>query len=79
MDYHVRLLDESVYFESIRTPMQQIDDLIFPQRLTVSGHQFLEMMENDTAWNKAKSKLANTASGVGVELLKATLLQFFTG
>ena len=44
-----------------------------PQRLTYSGHQFLDAARSDTVWQKAKSLTVKTTGTLTLEGLKFAL------
>ncbi|MFM5147324.1 DUF2513 domain-containing protein [Aeromonas rivipollensis] len=48
------------------------------ERLTWSGHEFLDAIRNDTLWNKTKAKFASEGLGMTMELVKTFALSTAT-
>ena len=63
--YHLELCEEYGY---IVTPDKQPMSEIQVKRLSVSGHEFLENIRQDTNWNKTK-EVAKNAGSTSIEIL----------
>lgn len=63
--YHLELCEEYGY---IVTPDKQPMSEIQVKRLSVSGHEFLENIRQDTNWNKTK-EVAKSAGSTSIEIL----------
>lgn len=63
--YHLELCEEYGY---IVTPNSQPMGGIQIKRLSVSGHEFLENIRQDTNWNKTK-EVAKSAGSTSMEIL----------
>ncbi|MDA0590279.1 MAG: DUF2513 domain-containing protein [Planctomycetota bacterium] len=78
--YHCVLMHEAGLFDAIdvttsASPFGLKEFLI--RRLTMAGHDFVDLAREDGVWNKVKSKVAEVAGGVTigimVQCLKAEL------
>ena len=63
--YHLELCKEYGY---IVTPDKQPMSEIQVKRLSISGHEFLENIRQDTNWNKTK-EVAKNAGSTSIEIL----------
>lgn len=63
--YHLELCEEYGY---IVTPNSQPMGTIQVKRLSVSGHEFLENIRQDTNWNKTK-EVAKKSGSTSIEIL----------
>ncbi|WP_059043974.1 DUF2513 domain-containing protein [Paenibacillus rubinfantis] len=69
--YHVKLLDEAGYIESL-SPPPNLDDLVeryFPYSLTWAGHELLDSIRDSDAWEKVKKSLGKNLSTVPFTVL----------
>lgn len=80
VSYHAQLLIDAGFAEGVvalksyrgqRTPGDFHID-----RLTWSGHDFLDAARNDTIWRKAKDKIIATGSAWSFDVLKALLTHY---
>jgi hypothetical protein len=75
--YHVQLLidaglvEGTVHYGASRG--RRIPDAFHIQRLTWTGHDFLDAARNDTVWHTAKEKILKPGVSWTFELLKETL------
>lgn len=63
--YHLELCEEYGY---IVTPDKQPMSEIQVKRLSVSGHEFLENIRQDTNWNKTK-EVAKSAGSTSIKII----------
>ena len=77
--YHLKLLDEAGYIETINiaTRDQPLDRLV--NGLTWSGHEFLDAARDDGRWEKAKALLGGTFNTVTVKVLNDLLVSLIKG
>lgn len=73
--YHVYLLNDAglLLASESKSPT---DSVWTPHNLTWAGHEFLDSIKDDAAWEKAKSVVKSKTGGITFELLKVVLSQF---
>jgi|694.fasta_scaffold73953_3 hypothetical protein len=70
--YHVKLLDESGLIKvSILEFAGDVGIHFDLDRLTWSGHEFLDVIRNDSMWNKTKEMITNKGGAMTFELVKS--------
>ena len=76
IDYHLDILADDGLI-NLMTKLPGTAGTTQVTRLTANGHRVLEVMSNDTLWNKVKA----TMKGLGIETLKqvpALAIKYFT-
>jgi hypothetical protein len=78
--YHMVLLIESELVNGFIETLEDNSEHPYIFRLTWEGHQFLELIRNDTVWSKIKAKMEKIGSfslpivqGLGIEYIKAMI------
>jgi hypothetical protein len=70
--YHVKLLDESGLIKVSILEYSGDADIYFDlDRLTWSGHDFLDAIRNDSIWNKTKQMITDKGGAMTFELIKS--------
>ncbi len=73
ISYHVMLLAEAGLIEA--TDMSGSNSIEWmPERLTWSGHEFLDLARSDKTWAVAKSRMASIG-GFALDVMKALLIE----
>lgn len=69
---HLKLLIDSDYIDG----QIQIDhgggSFILLRGLTMEGHDFLDVIRDETIWNETKEKIAKVGGSVAMDIVKAT-------
>ena len=76
LDYHLDILEDDGLI-NVLTKLPGAPGTTQVTRLTANGHRVLEVMSNDTLWNKVKASM----KGLGIETLKqvpALAIKYFT-
>jgi hypothetical protein len=74
ISYHVMLLDEAGLLKGMdASGMGNIEWLV--DRLTWSGHEFVEAARDDTRWRKALNTIGEKSGAVLFEIVKQVLVQ----
>lgn len=74
---HVQLLQEAGYLEANLLDLEGqgvLDGTI--DRLTWTGHEFLESARDNSVWQRAKRTVAEKVGGTPVEVIKALLISY---
>jgi hypothetical protein len=73
---HVDLIARAGLVETIPMNVQQSPvTLHIVQRLTWSGHEFLDAVRHDTVWQKVKAKVEEQGGSASFEIVKMVALQ----
>lgn len=70
VEYHLKLLKQGNYID------YYIDGKYMTISLTWEGHELLDAMKNEGAWNKLKSKFKEQGSNLPFEVSKNLLVQY---
>lgn len=77
--YHSVLLIEAGYVHGVVIPDQDGNPASTRvNRLTWSGHEFLELSRDDTIWNHAKTVVAESAKGAATEIVTSACKQLLS-
>ena len=72
--YHLELLQDAGFVVAKVHRMnrggQKVPDLARIERITMAGHDFLEVAKSDTVWNKAKQQISDEGVGWSVDILE---------
>src|ERR1035437_6029864 len=72
ISYHVMLLHEAGLIEAL--DLSTLSGVCWkPQRLTYTGHQFLDAARSDTVWQKARTWMLKATGTLTLEGLKLAL------
>jgi hypothetical protein len=71
VSYHIMLLHEAGLLEGVEYNQSPINWV--SQRLTWSGHEFLDTSRKETFWKKAKDTAIEKTGGLSFEVLKMVL------
>jgi len=79
-NYHIQLLVDAglIHHEKEESPALPARVYISRYRLSWQGHEFLDLMKQDTNWKHAKEVMAKTG-GMAFEILIKILLQYAAG
>jgi hypothetical protein len=70
--YHLKLLDESGLINVSTAEFLGAAGIHFDlDRLTWSGHDFLDAVRNDSIWNKTKAMISEKGGAMTFELIKS--------
>ena len=69
--YHIRLAQDAGFI--IAKFLVDEADIFMVERLTYTGHEFLDAARQDTLWQKAKEIVLSNAGTLTVEALKTAL------
>jgi DNA-binding MarR family transcriptional regulator len=74
--HHVIILYEAGYIEGEPQVSKSSKRIIvvWPNRLTWEGHEFLAASRNESVWKKVKAKLTSGAGDIPIAILKELLL-----
>ncbi|MBR0574171.1 MULTISPECIES: DUF2513 domain-containing protein [Pasteurellaceae] len=75
--YHYKLLSQAGLIEIIDNSTVSEEDFSAKQ-LTWQGHEFLNQIRHDTAWNKIKATLKNKGIDISFEAIKVVSKTFIT-
>lgn len=74
ISYHVGLLCENGLIHAFKD--SSWDGVKWqPQRLTLQGHKFLELVRDEDLWEQAKNKLAKETKNFSFEMMKRVLTE----
>ena len=74
VSYQIKMLSQAGLI--IATDMSSNDGFHWvPRSLTWEGHEFLDAARDNTVWNKAMSKLKETAASAPFEIVKAVVIK----
>lgn len=71
--YHQELLMDDDYIIGKGQSYFSGHQKFFPERLTNKGHDFLEKMKNETAWNKTKATIVEKGGGLALDIVSALI------
>jgi len=74
--YHIRLAQDAGFI--IAKFLVDEADIFMVERLTYTGHEFLDAARQDTLWQKAKEIVLSNAGTLTVEALKTALVLLAT-
>ena len=77
INYHLTLLEEAGLIEAINVSSHDGIGWL-PQRLTWSGHDFLEASKDESRWEKAKRIVVEKGGGIAFDVLKKVLITLMT-
>ena len=66
--YHLHLLNDASFFIGIPIRAIKMDDFRV-ERLTFSGHEYLNNIRDNSIWQKTKEKLMAVGSSASVEII----------
>jgi len=73
--YHVRLLDEAGLVTVEITDMLSSGQFIDVNRLTWSGHEFLDSIRNETVWSNTKKTFTEKGGVMSFDLIKSVAIK----
>jgi hypothetical protein len=71
--YHQKLLLDDNYIIGRSSVYLGGTQNFFPERLTNKGHDFLEKMKNETAWNKTKDTIVEKGGGFALDIINSVI------
>ena len=74
VSYQVMLLDQAGLIKALDLSTKGETGFEWqPKSLTWQGHEFLDAARDETIWRKAKSRMAETTGGLGLDVFRALL------
>lgn len=71
--YHQKLLmDDNFIIGTSQIYLGGTQDF-FPERMTNKGHDFLEKMKNEYAWNKTKATIVEKGGGFALDIINSLI------
>ena len=74
--YHIRLLDEAGLVEVDITDMLSCGPIIDLNRLTWSGHEFLDAIRSETVWSKIKAMITDKGGAMTFDIIKSVAIKY---
>ncbi|MGI6260162.1 MAG: DUF2513 domain-containing protein [Anaerolineaceae bacterium] len=71
--YHQKLLLDDDYIIGEHFIDIVGEQSFYPERLTNKGHDFLEKIKNDTAWNKTKATILEKGGGFALDIVNSLI------
>ena len=74
LSFHVALLSDAGYVKLGMVLMGYNFHNYYIERITDDGHQFIQLIREDTVWNKCKKHCAEFGASLTIEILKSILV-----
>ncbi|MCL4555229.1 MAG: DUF2513 domain-containing protein [Actinobacteria bacterium] len=73
--HHIELLRDAGYIEAAVSYYKSGGGQALVKRITWEGYEYLDVVRNDTVWNRTKSWVANTVGSTSFELFKMAAVE----